>query len=161
MPFYYDIERAITTNAAAGTESTHMWSKTVANQETESISACYIGSRFGTAGGGVIRIKDNTGASASGGTAQTPRPRNIRGAPAAQTIFQNDASAIAAGATLTVRVGIGFAQTGGMGGWVATEPVNKIQGMPNTTNPVDLEWTSVASAANVTADLTIEMGEGI
>ena len=161
MPFYYDLTRQITTNGSAGTESSHLWGKTAANQETVGISGIYIASRFGTAGGAQLRAKDNSGTTASGGTAQTPRPRNIRGAPAAQSIWANDATAITPGATLTPRVSIGFAQTGGMGGWVATEPTAKLQMMPNATNPVDMEFTSLATSASVTAELTVEFGEGV
>jgi hypothetical protein len=61
MPFYYDLDRAITTNGSAGTESTHLWGTTVANQETVGISGLYIAARFGTAGGMQIRLKDNSG----------------------------------------------------------------------------------------------------
>lgn len=161
MPFYYDLNRAETSNASAGTASTHMWGATVANQETVGISGLYAASRFGTAGGAQIRINDNSGTTASGGTAQTPRPRNLRGAPAAQSAWKNDATAITAGGTLTARVTIGFAQTGGMGGWVATEPTAKIQMMPNAANPVDVEITSLASSSSVTFDLTVEFGEGV
>lgn len=161
MPFFYDVVRAITTSGSAGTESTHLWAKTIANQETVSLAAVYVASRFGTAGGAQVRIKDNTGATASGGTGQTPVPRNRRGNPAAQSVWANDVSAITPGATLLTRATIGFAQTGGMGGWVATEQANKIQLMPNATNPVDLEFTSLATASSVTAELTAEFGEGI
>jgi hypothetical protein len=161
MPFYYDLTRAITTNGSAGTESTHLWGTTIANQETVGVSGLYIASRFGTAGGAQIRLKDNTGTVASGGTAQTPVPRNRRGSAAAQSAWKNDATAITPGATLLTRVTVGFAQTGGMGGWVATEPTAKIQLMPNATNPVDVEITSLASSASVTGDLTVEFGEGV
>lgn len=161
MPFYYDVVRAITTNVSAGTESSHLWAKTAANQETVGLSGVYIASRFGTAGGAQLRVKDNSGTTASGGTGQTPRPRNIRGAPAAQSVWANDATTITAGATLTTRVTIGFAQTGGMGGWVATEPTAKIQMMANATNPVDVEFTSLATSSSVTAEITAEFGEGI
>lgn len=161
MPFYYDVDRAITTNGSAGTESTHLWGTTIANQETVGVSGFYCASRFGTAGGAQLRIKTNTGTVASGGTATTPTKRNLRGSPAAQSVWANDATTITAGTTLLTRVSVGFAQTGGMGGWVATEPTNKIQMMPNATNPVDVEFTSLASSASVTADLTVEFGEGI
>lgn len=161
MPFYYDIDRAITTNGSAGTASTHLWGTTIANQETVGVSGFYCASRFGTAGGAQLRLSDNTGTVASGGTATTPTPRNRRGAPAAQSAWKNDATAITPGATLIVRVSVGFAQTGGMGGWVATEPTAKIQMMPNATNPVDVEFTSLASSTSVTADLTVEFGEGL
>ena len=41
------------------------------------------------------------------------------------------------GTTLVTRVSIGFAQTGGMGGWVATEPGAKVQMMPNGASPIE------------------------
>ncbi len=161
MPFFYDLNRSITTNGSAGTENTHLWGTTVANQETVSISGLYIAARFGTAGGAQIRLKSNTGAVASGGTSQTPTPRNQRGSPAAQSAWKNDATAITPGATLTTRMTVGFAQTGGMGAWVATEQAAKFQMMPNAANPVDVEITSIANAASVNADLSLEFAEGI
>lgn len=33
MPFYYDLNQAVTTNGSAGTENTMMFGKTVANQK--------------------------------------------------------------------------------------------------------------------------------
>lgn len=161
MPYYYDVSRVETTNASAGTESTHMWVTTVANQETVGIVQMLASARGGTAGGASIRVKHNTGAIATGGTAQTPAARNLRGAPAAQSVWKNDATAITAGATLVQRLAFGMAQTGGTGGWVATEPTAKIQMMPNATNPVDVEVTSLANGTSVAFDLTIEFGEGI
>lgn len=161
MPFYYDLVRSFTTNGSGGTESEHLYLKTVANQETAGVSGVYVANRFGTAGGAIMRVKDATTA-ASGGTGQTPRPRNIRGAVAAQTTAFNDATAIVVGTgTVTTRLGIGSAQTGGMGGWVATEPSAKIQMMPNATSPATVEFLSVATTASVTGDLTVEFSEGV
>ena len=99
MPYFFDLVRPTTSNVAAGTETTHMWVKTAANQETLGIYGTYGASRFLTAGGGQIHVKDNTGTTASGGTAQTPTPKNRRGSAAAQSVWANDASAITAGAT--------------------------------------------------------------
>jgi len=161
MPFYYDLSRSVTTNGSAGTESTHLWGTTIANQETVGLSGLYFASRFGTAGGGQLRLKDNTGTVASGGTSQTPVPRNRRGSAAAQSAWKNDATAITPGATLLTRVTVGWAQTGGMGGWVAIEASAKIQMMPNATNPVDVEITSVASSTSVTGDITLEFSESV
>lgn len=161
MPFYYDTTRAISTNGSANTESTHYRIATVANQETAKITGLFAASRFATAGGAQIRLKDNSGTAASGGTAQTPRPKNLRGSPAAQTTFFNDATAITAGTTLTTRLTVGSAQTGGMGGYVPIEPSAAVQMMPNTTNPVDCEITSLAASATVLIDLTIEHSEGV
>ena len=161
MPFFYDLSRSVTSNAAAGTASTHLWGKTIANQETLGIYGAYAASRFGTAGGAQLRALTNTGVTASGGTSQVPQARNLRGSVAAQSTWFNDGTAITVGTTLTQRLSIGFAQTGGMGGWVPVVPGDAFQMMPNALSPVDVEWVSAASAAAVTLDVTLELGEGI
>jgi hypothetical protein len=159
MPFY-DINRATTSNGSANTETSHLWVTTVANQETLSLMGVYAAARFATAGGAQLNTKFNTGTIASGGTSQTPQPKNIRSAPAAQSTWKNDASAITAGTTLTIKCSIGFAQTGGMGGWVPVVPGDAPQLMPNGANPVDAEWTSNAATASVTFNMTVEFMEG-
>lgn len=160
-PFFYDLNRAETSNVSANAESTHFWGKTAANQETCGIYGLYAASRFATAGGAQLRLKSNTGSTATGGTGQTPTPKNLRGNPAAQSIWANDGATITNGTTLTTRLSVGFAQTGGMGGYVPIVPTAAIQMMPNATNPVDVEVTSDAATASVTFDLTIDIGEGI
>ncbi len=159
MPFY-DLNRAITTNGSANTVSTHLWGTTVANQESVGIVGLFGAMRFATAGGCQINLVDNTGAVATGGTAQTPIPKNRRAAPAAQSAWKNDASAITPGATLITRISVGCAQTGGMGGWVPLVPGDAVQMMPNATNPVDVEITSNTATASVTGNITLEFGEG-
>jgi hypothetical protein len=161
LPFFYDLNRSTTTNGTTLTESTHLWGKTAANQETTSILGLYVSGRSGTAGGGTLRLKHNTGTTASGGTGQTPSPKNLRGNPAAQSTWANDASAITAGATLVQRVSIGWAQTGGMGGYVPITPQDAVQMMPNATNPIDVEVTSLAVGTSVPIDITLEIGEGV
>ena len=113
MPYFYDLNRAETTNGSANTESMHFLGKTVANQETLGIYGLYAASRFATAGGAQLRLKTNQGSTASGGTAQTPTPKNIRGSVAAQSLWSNDATSLTSGLTLTTRLSVGFAQTGG------------------------------------------------
>lgn len=159
MPFY-DVTRSTTSNGSANTESTHLWGNTVANQEPVSLIGAYAAARFATAGGGQLRIKDNTGTTASGGTTQTPSPKNRRSAPAAQSAWKSDATAITPGTTLVIRSTVGFAQTGGMGGYVAPTPQGAIQMLPNAINPVDVEITSVAAAASVPIDITVDIAEG-
>lgn len=161
MPFFYDLNHPETSNGSANVESIHMWGKTIANQETLGIFGIYAASRFATAGGGQLRLRDNTGTTASGGTSQVPIPRNRRGNPAAQSQWQNDGSAITSGATQLVRLTVGFAQTGGMGGYIPIVPNAAVQMMPNATNPVDVEIGSVCATASVTFDLTVDIGEGI
>ncbi len=138
-----------------------MFGKTVANQETVSIVGLYLASRFGTAGGGQARMKFNTGTSALGGSIQIAQPRNMRGNVAAQSIWANGTVTITAGTILQTRMTVGFAQTGGMGGWIPITPQDAMQLMPNATNPVSFELTNLAASASVTADMTLEIGEGI
>lgn len=160
MPFYYDVNRSTTTNATEGTETTHLWAATVSNQQTVAICGVYFApSATAAIGAAVGRVKTNMGATASGGTAMTPRARNLL-APAAQSVWKNDASAITAGASLTTRVSIGFAQAGGTGGWAPLDSFAKVQMMANATNPVDIEFTSIASATSVPFDVTVEFSEG-
>jgi hypothetical protein len=161
MPYFYDFTRATTSNGTAGTETTHIWGKTIANQETTGIYGAYAASRFLTAGGGQLRVKTNTGTTASGTTAQTLTAKNTRGSVAAQSTWFNDGTAITAGTTLAVRLSIGFAQTGGMGGYVPIVPTAAIQMMPNATNPVDVEITSDMASNSVTFELTVDVGEGV
>lgn len=161
MPYYYDLAQSVTSNGSGGTENTMMFGATVANQETVSVVGLYLASRFGTAGGAQARIKTNTGSAATGGAVQTGQPRNLRGNPAAQSVWKNGNVTITAGTVLQIRMSIGFAQTGGMGGWIPITPQDAIQMMPNATNPVDVELTNVATSATVTFDMTLEFGEGI
>jgi hypothetical protein len=153
MPFYYDVNRSTTTNAAVMTETTHLWAAAVSNQQTLGLYAVYF-APFGTAaiGAAVGRVKTNAGPTAAGGTATTPKARSLL-APAAQSIWKTDAS-------LTTRISIGFAQAGGMGAWSPPESSAKVQMMSNATNPVDIEFTSIASASSVPFDLTVEFSEG-
>lgn len=161
MPFYYDLNQAISTNGSAGTENTMMFGATVASQETVSLVGLYMASRFGTAGGGQARIKTNTGSTATGGAVQLAQARNQRGQVAAQSVWKNGAVTITAGTVLQTRMSVGFAQTGGMGGWIPITPQDAIQMMAGATNPVDVELTNLAASATVTADMTLEIGEGI
>lgn len=161
MPLYYDIMYPHTTHATPATELTALWGKTAANQETVSIVGLYGSARGGTAGGATLRLKHNTGTTASGGTAQTPQGKNLRYAIAAQSIWANAGSTITAGTTLLNRLAVGVAQTGGQGGYVPITPQDAIQMMPNATNPVDVEVTSLANGASIPVDVTVELTEGV
>lgn len=181
MPYYYDVTRGTTgytSNGSANTESTHLRSATAANQETCAIKGIFVASRFATAGGAQLRVKSTVfGTAASGGTAVTAytgsvntggaagglvSPRNLRGNPAAQTTWFNDATGITGGtaAQTAVRLTIGFAQTGGMGGWVPVEAPDALVMMPNATNPLSMEYASICATASVTFDATVEFSEG-
>jgi hypothetical protein len=161
MPFFYDVQRVTTSNGSANTETTHLAVKTVANQETAGIFGVIGTARSLTAGGGQLRTKHNTGTVYSGGSSQTPAPKNLRGAPAAQASWVNDGSAITPGTALVLRSSVGFAQTGGTGGLQPIQQQAAYQLMPNSTNPIDMEWTSIMASASIAIDITVETGEGI
>src|SRR5579863_6885799 len=108
MPFY-DVTRSTSTNGTTLTSTTHLWGTTVANQETVSIMGVFASARASGAGGATLNLQTNTGTIASGGTGTTPTKKNIRSAPAAQSTWSNDASAITPGTTLVTRTAVGFA----------------------------------------------------
>src|SRR5690348_3059557 len=141
--FYYDLVRSTT---STGSEATHLWGKTVANQQTVGIAALSVAARGSASGGGQCRLKTNTGTIASGGTGQTPAPANLR-QPAADSVWANDGTTITPGTTLTQRMSVGFAQVGGPGTFVWPEKPARPQMMANGANPVDVEVTSVANAS--------------
>jgi hypothetical protein len=168
MPFYYDLNFSVTSSATAGSEATYMAGKTVSsNQETVSLVGLYLAARNSTAGGAQARIKTlgNGGVAATGGTPQTPFSRNLRASAAgltASSTWINNTNTINVGTgTLTTRITVGFAQTGGMGGWVPITPQDAIQMMPNGLNPVDVELTTVASLLSSLQDSTLEISEGV
>lgn len=166
MPLYYDVVRATSTNGTTLTETTHLWAHTLAQAAASvsldvAIKQVAVTARSGTAGGGTVRCKYNSGAVASGGTAQTPGQRGGgRASLVASSVWANDASAITAGGTLVTRLAIGFAQTGGQGGWVPLEAADSLYMATNAANPVDVEFTSLAVGTGVPIDLTVEFSEG-
>ena len=159
MPFY-DVTRSTSTNGTTLTSTTHLWGTTVANQETVSLMGAFASARASSAGGATLNIQTNTGTVASGGTSTTPTPKNSRAAVAAQSTWKNDATTITAGTTLLVREAIGFAQTGGMGGYVPIVPGAAIQMMANATNPVDIEFTTLAVGTSIPFTLSVDFCEG-
>lgn len=161
MPYFYDINRQTSSSGSAGVLLDHLWGKTVANQETVGIYGVYAASRFLTAGGGQLNVIFNSGTTASGGTGTTPQPKNARGSVAAQSVWANDVTPITVGATPTTRLTVGFAQTGGMGGYVPIVPTAALQMMPNAANPVDIEFASDMASVSVTFGMTVDIGEGI
>lgn len=162
MP-WYDLKRSTVTNAAAGSESTHMAGKALAPCETVSVMNMYAAARMGNAGGNILRLKTNTagGTVFSGGTAQVPTPKNPR-MPAAQSTWVDDTSAITIGTTLLLRGMAGFAATGGQGGLVPLVPGDAVKMVAGAaaSNPVDIELTSIASQVSVNFDMSLDILEG-
>lgn len=164
MPFYYDVKKtpgtpgtAFTSNGSANTLSTHLRAQTIANQAIARLAGLYGSARFGTAGGGSLYVV-RPGAAGTGGTANTPAKRNPL-APAAQTTWFDDATAITPGATPIQQLSVGVAQTGGQGGWVGLEVDHMITMQPNAGANGTLEVASKFNAAAVTFDATAEFQE--
>lgn len=166
MPFFYDITRLSTSSTASLTEvvSPHLFGKCGSNVDPVTIVGIFATARFGTAGGGSFRLKSNTSTTsvASGGTGTAPTAKHPR-APSALSTWANDAAAITAGGTLTVRASVGFAQTGGMGGYMPIVPsasVTMLTGSTLAAGVQDLEFTSIAFSTGVQFDWTVDMAEG-
>lgn len=164
MPQYYTVTKTpgtpgsmFTANGTPNTKSTHLRALTVANQMVARVMGLFVNARFGTAGGGMLALIRG-GAAGSGGTANTPNPSNplMR---AADTTWFDDGTAITAGTTPKQLLTVGFAQTGGQGGWVALEQDDSKSMQPNGGANGNLEVASFTPTASVTFDSTVDFQE--
>lgn len=157
MPMYYDVSSSPTTNASAGSQSTSSHAKllTAANQTVCMVKGVYVGARSGTAGGGQLKVITAATAQSSSGSSFVANKRQSNFATASTSAM----TASTCSQTATLRTSIGFAQTGGMGGWVAIEPDAAIQLLPNGGATGNAEFTSTANASSIALDLTIEFSE--
>src|SRR5258708_21820210 len=113
------------------------------------------------AGGGPLQTLTNTagGTVFSGGTAQTPTPKNAR-APAAQSTWVNGGVAIVSGTTRLVRNSVGFAQTGGTGGLQPIMQQAALQMDGGTTpNPVHMQFSLNTVPTAVAFEMKVEKRE--
>lgn len=130
----------------------------MANQQIARIMGLFAAARFGTAGGASLLLI-RPGTIGSGGTANTPASKKGTINRAADTTAFDDATAITPGATPIQQMAVGFAQTGGMGGWVALETDDGFAMMPNAGANGQLEVGSKANTASVTFDPSINLQE--
>lgn len=165
MPYYYSITRTpgtpgtlLTANGTPNTLSTHFRLATVANQQIARIMGLFANARFNTAGGGLLMLI-RPGTIGSGGTANTPASKKGTLYRAADTTAFDDATAITPGATPILQQTVGFAQTGGQGGWVALENDDAFAMAPNAGANGQLEVGSKCATASVTFDALIDLKE--
>lgn len=159
MPYYYDSNRVESTDGTGSTELQHLRMQTVANQKVAKIKAIHGSAQFGTAGGAKLRLKAASSIG-SGGTAHTVSKRNPDSPSAGLTVF-NAATALTAGTgTVVQRVAVGLAQTGGHGAWYALEEDAALALLPNGGANGNAELWSIANAASVPLDMTVEHSEG-
>lgn len=158
MPYYYSLSRPITTNGTTQTRSPHLRILSVANQRLARLVQLLVKFRHATAGGGLLQIERGSGTAASGGTSVTPDKRSPDN-PAASTTAFHDGTAITSNTTLAVQQTAGGAQTGGTGGWTATEPDDAVQLSPNGGNNGNAEISSIAVGTSVPGTYTLEFNE--
>ena len=164
MPFYYDVTKTpgtpgstFTSNGSANTKTTHLRALTIANQMTCRIMAIFASARFATAGGSMLAAIRG-GAAGSGGTSNTPNKKNPN-SRAADTTWFDDGTAITAGTSPVQQKTVGFAQTGGQGGWVALEIDDAMTLLANGGTNGNIEIASFCNAASVVFDATVGMQE--
>jgi hypothetical protein len=146
-----------TSNGSANTKSTHLRALTIANQMSTRISLISASARFGTAGGSMLAAIRG-GAAGTGGTANTPNKKNPNDRAADSTWF-DDGTAITAGTTPVQQATVGFAQTGGQGGWVGLEIDDMLLLLANAGANGNLEFASFCNTAAVVFDATIGFQE--
>lgn len=135
MPYYYSVTRSATTNGTGNTCSNHVRLLAVANQQNCNVVQIMASVRNSTTAGSgfvsvVTSVANNSGA---GGTAFTPLKANTNNPAAATTAFTDATSFTSFGAGFTRTINVGFAQTGGQGGWVALERDNAFVLSANAT----------------------------
>lgn len=155
MAFFYELTRAIITNVTTATESLDMRLLTVANQETCRIVGFSAWARHNTAGGGGLLMKTLATAS-TGGSSVTPGKKHPSNPAASTTAF----SGPSVGATPTIRLSCGFAQTGGTGGVVAIEPGQCVALLPNGGANGNADFSTIASGTAVPGNYTVDISEG-
>jgi len=153
---YYEISVAATSSASAGSQSTSSHMKLLTGTGFAAwVKGVYAGARSGTAGGGQIKVITAATAQSSSGTTTAPSDRN----PNFPTATTSGMTATTCSQLATLRVSIGAAQTGGMGGWVAIEPDASIALLGGGGANGNLEISSNFNAASIPVDITCEFSE--
>ena len=155
-PMYYDLSSSSTTSASAGSQSTSCAAKILTGTAVSAaLKGVYAAARGGTAGGGILRVITAGTAQSSSGSSFVLNKRNSNYATAVTSAM----TATTCSQTATERTAVGFAQTGGMGGWVAIEPDAAILLQGGGGANGNAEFTTIANAASVTFDYTVELSE--
>jgi hypothetical protein len=161
-PMYYDIVRETTTNGTTATRSPHLLFLT-GTAVTCSIRGLYCSAAGSTAGGGTLFCETaNTTAGSVGSALAAPTlksPRNPSYPTAVTAITMDGGTAITSGSALVERAAVGWAATGGMGGWVALEPDAAILLRPAGGITGNAELSTKAVGTSVPVKITAEWAE--
>ena len=158
MPAYFDVSASLTSGTSAGSATSGGIRLLTGTAVQALVKGIYVGTRSGTAGGGQHRvITAATALSSAGSTGITPSKRNPNTPYAAATTSAASGHTHANSATL--RLSVGTAQTGGMGGWVAIEPDAAITLLAGGGANGNLETVAFYNAASMAYDITVEFNE--
>lgn len=157
MPAYFDVAASLTSGSSAGSATSGGIRLLTGTAVAAVVKGIYAGSRSTTAGGGQHRVITAATALSSMGTGITPSKRNPNTPYAAATTSAASGATHANSATL--RLSVGSAQTGGMGGWVAIEPDAAIRLLAGGGANGNLETVAFYSSASVAYDITVEFDE--
>lgn len=160
MPFYFNTTRSTTTNGTGNTCSSHVRFLTIANQQNCCIGQIMAAVRNSTtAGSGFLSVARLAATGSAGGTSYTPEEANPKG-PAAETTVFTDATAFTSSPTTVRQFGVGFAQTGGQGGWVALERDNCVVLNPNGGAAGNLTLDSFTATISQALEVSTQFLEG-
>ena len=161
MPQYYHWQRQATTNGTPNTCSSHLRLITIANQQNCGVAQLMANVRNSTtAGSGTLMVGRLTGGAGAGGQSQTPKPMNTGFAAAQTTAFDDAAAFTGSGTGVVYYQSVGFAQTGGQGGWVPIERDNCITLAPNGGANGNLTLDSFTATASQALQVGIQFLEG-
>jgi hypothetical protein len=133
---------------------------TVANQQNCAVVQIMASIRNSTtAGSGFLSVATLAATGTAGGAAYTPNEQNPKGAAAETTVFV-DSSAFTSMPAVTRLWAIGFAQTGGQGGWVALERDNALTLNPNGGAAGNLSLESFTATASQALEVSTQFLEG-
>lgn len=162
MPYYYTCTRSATTNGTGNTCSTHFRFLTAANAQNATFVQILASIRNSiTAGSGFLSVaKKSAAATLGGGGAYTPLKAN-NNSPAAALTAADDSSAFTTEFAATTRLfAIGYAQTGGQGGWVALERDNGLTLLANAGANGNALLDSFTATASQALEVSAQFIEG-
>jgi hypothetical protein len=114
-----------------------------------------------TAGSGRLGVgRQGATVSTAGGTAANPIAMNSGTAAAQTTGFDDSSGSFTGGGATTYQFSVGFAQTGGQGGWVALERDNGVFMAPNGGANGNITLDSFTVTASQALEVSAQLLEG-
>jgi hypothetical protein len=169
MPFYFTsawgLPNAGLSVGTSGVPQGRFTTGTGATAPPNAFTGLFAAATTATAGGAVAQLcqfatPSTTGTLAVAGATGFPTPR-IGRATALATVTSARVTPTAGSGNVSMFISVGYPATGGMGGWIATDPDNWIVIAPGgtTTAIANLELWTIATNATTTSYITVEFCE--